>query len=59
MWRRFTGELLKTRKPSQIAISGSSAGGLLTAQAIAWLQHVELPAPGAAGIFCASADALG
>lgn len=50
-------ELLKTRKPSQIGIFGSSAGGLLTAQAIAWLQHMKLPAPGAAGIFCASADA--
>ncbi|CAD7337905.1 alpha/beta hydrolase [Sphingomonadales bacterium 56] len=50
-------ELLKTRKASQIGIFGSSAGGLLTAQAIAWFQHVKLPAPGAAGIFCASADA--
>ena len=50
-------ELLKTRKPSQIGIFGSSAGGLLTAQAIAWFQHVKLPSPGAAGIFCASADA--
>ncbi|HWV13677.1 MAG TPA: alpha/beta hydrolase fold domain-containing protein [Sphingobium sp.] len=50
-------ELLKTRKPSQIGIFGSSAGGLLTAQAMAWFQHVKLPAPGAAGIFCASGDA--
>jgi len=50
-------ELLQTRKPSQIGIFGSSAGGLLTSQAIAWFQHEKLPAPGAAGIFCASADA--
>lgn len=50
-------DLLKTRKPSQIGIFGNSAGGLLTAQAIAWFQHMKLPAPGAAGIFCASADA--
>jgi acetyl esterase/lipase len=50
-------ELLKTHKASQIGIFGSSAGGLLTAQAVAWFQHVKLPAPGAVGIFCASADA--
>jgi len=49
--------LLKTRRSADIGIFGSSAGGLLTAQAIAWFQHVRLPSPGAAGIFCASADA--
>jgi len=50
-------ELLKTRRPAQIGVYGSSAGGLLTAQAMAWFHHVGLPAPAAAGIFCASADA--
>lgn len=40
-----------------IGIFGCSAGGLLTAQALAWFQKEKLPTPGAAGIFCASADA--
>lgn len=46
-------ELLKTYKPSNIGIYGCSAGGALTAEALAWLQTKSLPAPGAAGIFCA------
>ena len=50
-------ELLKTRKPSDIGIFGNSAGGLLTAQAMAWFRAKHLPAPAAAGIFCATADA--
>jgi len=50
-------ELLKTHKAGRIGIFGCSAGGLLTAQALAWFQQEELPKPGAAGIFCASADA--
>lgn len=50
-------ELLKTHKPEDIGIFGCSAGGLLTAEAIAWFQKANLPLPGAAGIFCASADA--
>ena len=50
-------ELLKTHKPEDIAIFGCSAGGLLTAEAMAWFQKENLPAPGAIGIFCASADA--
>jgi acetyl esterase/lipase len=50
-------ELLKTHKPKDIALFGCSAGGLLTAQALAWFQKENLPMPGAAGIFCASADA--
>lgn len=50
-------ELLKTHKARDIGFFGGSAGGLLTAQALAWFQKEELPVPGAAGILCASADA--
>lgn len=50
-------ELLKTHRPQDIAIFGCSAGGLLTAEAMAWFQKENLPMPGAIGIFCASADA--
>lgn len=50
-------ELLKTHKARDIGFFGGSAGGLLTAQALAWFQKENLPMPGAAGIFCASADA--
>ncbi|CAN7500840.1 alpha/beta hydrolase fold domain-containing protein [Phenylobacterium sp. LjRoot219] len=50
-------ELLKTHKPEDIGIFGCSAGGLLTAEAMAWFQKAGLPLPGAIGIFCASADA--
>ncbi|MBR0346943.1 MAG: alpha/beta hydrolase [Rudaea sp.] len=46
-------ELLKTYKPQNIGIYGCSAGGALTAEAVAWLQTKNLPAPGAIGIFCA------
>ena len=47
-------ELLKTYEPKNIGIFGSSAGGLLTAQVVAWLQREGLPAPGAIGMFCAA-----
>jgi monoterpene epsilon-lactone hydrolase len=50
-------ELLKTYKPQDIAIFGCSAGGLLTAEAMAWFQKEKLPIPSSIGIFCASADA--
>jgi acetyl esterase/lipase len=50
-------ELLKTHKPENIGIFGCSAGGFLTAEALAWFQKEKLPRPRAAGIFCASADA--
>lgn len=49
-------ELLKAHKPSNIGIYGCSAGGLLTAQALAWFDKHALPFPGAAGVLCASAD---
>ena len=52
-------ELLKTYKPKNIGIYGCSAGGMLTAMSIAWFQTHNLPAPGADGIFCASAGTFG
>lgn len=48
-------EVLKTHAPVSIGIYGCSAGALLTAQTIAWLQHERLPLPGAIGMFCAAA----
>jgi epsilon-lactone hydrolase len=44
-------ELLKEYKPSSIGIFGSSGGGVLSSQVIAWLQLKGLPRPGAVGIF--------
>jgi acetyl esterase/lipase len=52
-------ELLKQYKPKNIGIYGSSAGGILTAEGIAWFQTHNLPAPGAIGIFSASAGGIG
>jgi acetyl esterase/lipase len=45
-------QLLKTYKAGNIGIYGCSAGGLLTAEAIAWFQKKGLPLPGAVGMFC-------
>lgn len=45
-------ELLNTYKPGNIGIYGCSAGGLLTAEAVAWFQKKGLPVPGAVGMFC-------
>lgn len=47
--------LLESHSPEQIGIFGCSAGGLLTAQTVAWLDARGLPQPGAIGIFCAGA----
>lgn len=52
-------ELLKTYEPRRIGIYGCSAGGLLTAEATAWINHEHLPRPGAIGIFCSSAGGWG
>ncbi|MEJ1961291.1 MAG: alpha/beta hydrolase [Gammaproteobacteria bacterium] len=49
--------LLRRYKPENIGIYGCSAGGMLTSQAVAWLQKEGLPRPGAIGIFCAGAGA--
>lgn len=48
-------ELLKSHRPQDIGIYGCSAGGMQTAMSVAWFQTHSLPAPGAIGIFCASA----
>ena len=48
--------LLKEYPAHNIGIYGCSAGGLLTAEVTAWLQTHHMPAPGAIGIFCASAS---
>lgn len=50
--------LLKDHKPREIGIYGCSAGGILTAQATAWILLHDLPAPGAIGTFCGSAAPL-
>jgi acetyl esterase/lipase len=52
-------ELLKTYKPQNIGIYGCSAGGMLTAESVAWFGKHGLPRPGAIGIFCASAGEFG
>lgn len=51
--------LLKSYKPENIGIFGCSAGGALTAQAVAWLIDKKIPVPGAIGIFCASTHRAG
>lgn len=47
-------EVLKTHMPTDIAIYGCSAGGILAGESIAWFQKVGLPNPAAIGVFCAS-----
>ena len=49
--------LLKDYKPENIGIVGSSAGGMLTAQAVARLNKDGLPGPGAIAIQAAGATA--
>jgi acetyl esterase/lipase len=44
-------ELLKTYKPNRIAIYGTSAGASLTAQIAVRLKQLNLPMPGALGLF--------
>ena len=51
--------LLKSYQPEQIGIFGCSAGGILTAQSVAWFDAHDLPQPGAIGIFCAGAGMVG
>lgn len=52
---RVYAELLKHYQPRNVGFYGCSAGGELSAQAVAWLQHQKLPQPGAIGIFGAGA----
>ena len=49
-------ELLKAYKPQNIAIYGTSAGAILTAQTTVRLKQLGLPLPGALGIFSGLGD---
>ncbi|HWK35331.1 alpha/beta hydrolase [Sphingomonas sp.] len=50
-------ELLKTYPAQNIGIYGCSAGGVITAQSVAWIGKQGLPRPGAIGTFCGTAAA--
>lgn len=47
--------LLKHYRPENIGIYGCSAGGVITAQSVAWIRKQGLPRPGAIGTFCGTA----
>lgn len=49
-------EVLKTHKPEQIAIYGTSAGAILTGEVAVKLKQLGLPLPGALGIFSGMGD---
>lgn len=49
--------LLATYPAENIGIFGASAGGMLTAMVMAWLQKEKLPAPGAIALLSAGATA--
>jgi epsilon-lactone hydrolase len=49
-------ELLKTYKPENIGIYGTSAGAILTGEVAARLRQLNLPLPAALGIFSGSGD---
>lgn len=49
-------EVLKTHKAANIAIYGTSAGAILTAEVAARLKQLGLPEPGALGIFSGFGD---
>jgi len=49
-------ELLKDRKPQNIGIFGTSAGGILTAEVAVKLKQAGLPLPAALGLFSILAD---
>ena len=49
-------ELLKTHKPEQIAIYGTSAGAILTGEVAVKLKQAGLPEPAALGIFSGFGD---
>jgi acetyl esterase/lipase len=51
--------LLKTHSAADIGIYGCSAGGIITAQTVAWLDSKGLPMPGAIGTFCGTGAAYG
>jgi epsilon-lactone hydrolase len=52
-------ELLRDHRAADIGIYGCSAGGILSAQSVAWFEKEKLPVPGAIGTFCGSALSMG
>ncbi|MBS0579218.1 MAG: alpha/beta hydrolase [Proteobacteria bacterium] len=51
--------LLKTHGPRSIGIYGCSAGGILTAQSVAWFATHGLPQPGAIVTMCGTGTEMG
>jgi acetyl esterase/lipase len=51
--------LLKNYPAANIGIYGCSAGGIITAQSIAWFDVHSLPLPGAIGTFCGTGASYG
>ncbi|MEO8778526.1 MAG: alpha/beta hydrolase, partial [Rhodanobacter sp.] len=51
--------LLRHYPAKNIGIYGCSAGGVLTAESVAWIITKKLPVPGAIGTFCGSITELG
>ncbi len=49
-------ELLKTYRPQHIALYGTSAGAILTAEVAVRLKQLGLPLPGALGVFSGMGD---
>jgi len=49
-------ETLKTHKPKNIGIYGTSAGAFLTAEVTAKIKQLGLPMPGATGVFSGAGD---
>jgi monoterpene epsilon-lactone hydrolase len=52
-------ELLKTHKPQDMALYGTSAGAILTAEVAVRLRNLGLPLPAALGIFSGTGDMSG
>lgn len=50
--------LLKQYRPENIGIYGCSAGGVISAQTVAWLHEKGMPRPGALGTFCGTGAAF-
>jgi monoterpene epsilon-lactone hydrolase len=53
------GALLGSYEPKNIGIYGCSAGGTLSAEAVAWFQKEKLPRPGAIAMICSNAARYG
>ncbi len=49
-------EMLKTYKPKNIGLYGTSAGAILTAEVTAKIKQLGLPMPGATGVFSGMGD---